>query len=101
MKTPTPQTIVIIGAVAGGASCATRLRRMNESAEIILLERGPFASFANCGLPYHVGGVIEDREKLLTRRIFSSPKNPFSGTVSASNYGLNTKRFRLIARPAR
>ncbi len=60
-----PQTIVIIGAVAGGASCATRLRRMNETAEIILLERGPYASFANCGLPYHVGGVIPDETSLL------------------------------------
>jgi NADPH-dependent 2,4-dienoyl-CoA reductase/sulfur reductase-like enzyme/rhodanese-related sulfurtransferase len=65
METPTPQTIVIIGGVAGGASCATRLRRMDESAEIILLERGPFASFANCGLPYHVGGVIPDESSLL------------------------------------
>ena len=68
MKTPTPQTIVIIGAVAGGASCATRLRRMNESAEIILLERGPFASFANCGLPYHIGGVIADEADLLVAK---------------------------------
>ena len=65
METPTPQTIVIIGGVAGGASCATRLRRMNETAEIILLERGPYASFANCGLPYHIGGVIPDESSLL------------------------------------
>lgn len=68
MKTPTLQTIVIIGAVAGGASCATRLRRMNEFAEIILLERGPFASFANCGLPYHIGGVIPDEADLLVAK---------------------------------
>jgi len=57
--------IVIIGGVAGGASTATRLRRMNEKAEIIILERGAFISFANCGLPYHIGDVIPDREKLL------------------------------------
>lgn len=57
--------IVIVGGVAGGASTAARLRRVDESAEIILLERGPYISFANCGLPYHIGNVISDREKLL------------------------------------
>jgi NADPH-dependent 2,4-dienoyl-CoA reductase/sulfur reductase-like enzyme/peroxiredoxin family protein/rhodanese-related sulfurtransferase/TusA-related sulfurtransferase len=56
---------VIVGGVAGGASTAARLRRMDESAEIIMLERGPYISFANCGLPYHIGEVIEDRDKLL------------------------------------
>jgi len=57
--------IVIIGGVAGGASAAARARRLSEDAEIIMLERGPFISFANCGLPYHVGGDIEDRNQLL------------------------------------
>ena len=57
--------IVIVGGVAGGASCAARLRRLDESAEIVMLEKGPYISFANCGLPYHVGGVIEERGKLL------------------------------------
>ena len=57
--------IVIVGGVAGGASTAARLRRMDELAEIIMIERGPYISFANCGLPYHIGEVIEDREKLL------------------------------------
>ncbi len=57
--------IVIIGGVAGGASTATRLRRMDEKAHILILERGEYISFANCGLPYHIGGVIQDREKLL------------------------------------
>ncbi len=56
---------VIIGGVAGGASTAARLRRMDEHAEILMLERGPYVSFANCGLPYHIGEVIQDREKLL------------------------------------
>jgi len=68
MKTPTPKTIVIVGGVAGGASCATRLRRMDEFAEIIVLERGPYASFANCGLPYHVGGVIANESDLLVAK---------------------------------
>ena len=57
--------VVIVGGVAGGASAATRLRRQMEKAEIVLLERGPEVSFANCGLPYYLGGVIEDREQLL------------------------------------
>lgn len=57
--------IVIVGGVAGGASAAARARRLSEQAEIVLLERGPDVSFANCGLPYHIGGVIEDRSKLL------------------------------------
>ena len=57
--------VIIIGGVAGGASCAARLRRLDETAEIIMFEKGPYISFANCGLPYHVGGVIEQREKLL------------------------------------
>jgi NADPH-dependent 2,4-dienoyl-CoA reductase/sulfur reductase-like enzyme/rhodanese-related sulfurtransferase len=60
-----PQTIVIIGGVAGGMSAATRLRRINETATIIVLERGGEVSFANCGLPYHVGGVIPERESLV------------------------------------
>jgi NADPH-dependent 2,4-dienoyl-CoA reductase/sulfur reductase-like enzyme/peroxiredoxin family protein/TusA-related sulfurtransferase/rhodanese-related sulfurtransferase len=57
--------LVIIGGVAGGASAAARARRLDESAEIILIERGPDISFANCGLPYHIGGQIADRERLL------------------------------------
>ena len=56
---------IVIGGVAGGASTAARLRRMDEQAEIIILERGPYISFANCGLPYFIGEVIGDRDKLL------------------------------------
>lgn len=55
---------VIIGGVAGGATAAARIRRIDESAEIILLEKGKHISYANCGLPYYIGGEIEDREKL-------------------------------------
>jgi NADPH-dependent 2,4-dienoyl-CoA reductase/sulfur reductase-like enzyme/rhodanese-related sulfurtransferase len=60
-----PLTAVIIGGVAGGMSAATRLRRINENAEIIVIERGGAVSFANCGLPYHVGGVIPQRGSLV------------------------------------
>ncbi|MDZ8119205.1 FAD-dependent oxidoreductase [Pontiella agarivorans] len=57
--------LLIVGGVAGGASAAARARRLDETAEIILFERGPDISFANCGLPYHIGGQITDRDKLL------------------------------------
>ena len=57
--------ILIIGGVAAGAGCAARLRRLDESADIVLIERGEYISYANCGLPYHVGGVIESRDALL------------------------------------
>jgi len=57
--------VIIVGGVAGGASCAARLRRLDEKAEIIMVERGPYVSYANCGLPYHVGGVIEKESSLL------------------------------------
>lgn len=56
---------VIVGGVAGGMSAATRLRRLDETAEIVVFERGPYVSYANCGLPYYVGGVITDRSSLL------------------------------------
>jgi NADPH-dependent 2,4-dienoyl-CoA reductase/sulfur reductase-like enzyme/rhodanese-related sulfurtransferase len=59
--------IVIVGGVAGGASAAAKARRMSEDAEIVLLERGNDISFANCGLPYHVGGIIQDRARLLVQ----------------------------------
>lgn len=60
-----PKKIVIVGGVAGGMSAATRLRRLDESAQIVVLERSGHVSFANCGLPYHVSGVIEQRSSLL------------------------------------
>lgn len=58
---------VIVGGVAGGASAAARLRRMDENAEVVIFERGDHISFANCGLPYHIGEVIEERSKLLVQ----------------------------------
>ncbi|OQY96589.1 MAG: hypothetical protein B6D36_19505, partial [Planctomycetes bacterium UTPLA1] len=60
----TRKKLVIIGGVAGGATAAARARRLSEPAEIVVLERGPYVSFANCGLPYHIGGEIADRAKL-------------------------------------
>ena len=57
--------ILIVGGVAGGASCASRVRRLSENAKIIMFERGPYVSFANCGLPYYVGDVIKDEGALL------------------------------------
>ncbi len=56
--------IVIVGGVAGGASAAARLRRLDEEAQIIVFERSGYVSYANCGLPYYVGGVIEDKKQL-------------------------------------
>src|SRR5664279_3919549 len=61
----TRKRVVIVGGVAGGASCAARVRRLDESAEVTIYDRGPFVSFANCGLPYFVGDVIQDEKKLL------------------------------------
>ena len=59
--------IVIVGGVAGGMSCAARARRLDESAEIVVLERGAHVSFANCGLPYFVGGEITEERSLLVQ----------------------------------
>jgi len=61
--------IVIVGGVAGGASAAARLRRLSEKDEIIMLERGEYISFANCGLPYYIGDVIQERSKLLVQTV--------------------------------
>jgi len=57
--------VIIVGGVAGGASCAARLRRLDEKARILMVDRGPYVSYANCGLPYHVGGVIPKEASLL------------------------------------
>lgn len=59
--------VLIVGGVAGGASAATRLRRLDENLEIIIFEKGEYVSFANCGLPYHIGNVIENRDSLLVQ----------------------------------
>ena len=72
--------VLIIGGVAGGASAAARLRRLDESAEIIMFERDAYISFANCGLPYYIGETIKDRDKLLVQTPENRPlPTNFSG----------------------
>ena len=82
-KNPTgdEKRILIVGGVAGVASCAARTRRLSEKAEIIIFERGPFVSFANCGLPYYIGDIITKEDDL----ILATPK-------------LFKKRFRIDVR---
>ena len=63
--------IIIVGGVAGGATALARLRRLDESAEIVLFEKGEFVSFANCGLRYYLGGVIKNRESIFVTNIES------------------------------
>src|SRR5574344_2274962 len=58
---------LIVGGVAGGATAAARIRRLTEDAEIVLFEKGEHISYANCGLPYYIGGVIEERDKLFVQ----------------------------------
>lgn len=58
---------IIIGGVAGGATAAARIRRADENAEIVLVEKGKYISYANCGLPYYIGGVIKSRDKLFVQ----------------------------------
>jgi len=64
-----PKKVLIIGGVAGGATTAARLRRNDESANIIVFERGEYISFANCGLPYYIGGVIQNRDSLIVQTV--------------------------------
>ena len=59
--------VVIIGGVAGGATAAARLRRLDEKAEIVVFEKSGYVSYANCGLPYYIGGDITDKKKLTSR----------------------------------
>ena len=67
--------VIIVGGVAGGASTAARLRRLDEKAEIIMVEKGEYISFANCGLPYYIGEVINEREKLIVQTVELMSKN--------------------------
>lgn len=83
--------VVIIGGVAGGASCAARLRRLDESAEVVLLERGEYISYANCGLPYHVGDVIKSRDSLLLQTP-EAMKKKFNVDVRVKNEVVSINR---------
>ena len=60
--------IVVVGGVAGGMSFATRYRRLNQNDDIIVIDKGPYVSFANCGLPYYISGVIDKRSKLIVAK---------------------------------
>lgn len=93
--------ILVVGGVAGGASTVTRLRRLNEEAEIILFERDEYISFANCGLPYYIGGVIKDRDELLVqtpeamKKRFNIDVRVFSEVVSIDS---DKKKIRVNSR---
>ncbi|HOT58829.1 MAG TPA: FAD-dependent oxidoreductase, partial [Spirochaetales bacterium] len=80
---------IIIGGVAGGASTAARLRRLDENAEIILVERGAYISYANCGLPYYAGGVIAERD-----RLFVMTPETFKGWLNV-DVRVNTEAIRI------
>jgi len=91
------RTIVIVGGVAGGASAAARARRMNETADIIMLEKDEHVSFANCGLPYYIGGEIQDRAKLLV----ASPekfRDWFNIDVRTRNEAVSIDRPRKVVK---
>ena len=95
--------LLIVGGVAGGASAAARARRLSEDAEIVLFERGPDVSFANCGLPYYVGGEIAERDKLLVTTPGAAAR-PASGStcgpassVEAIDRAAKTVRVRDLA----
>ena len=87
--------VIIVGGVAGGASCAARLRRLDEDAEILMIERGPYVSYANCGLPYHVGDVIPEEKQLLV----ASPdlfQERFAIEVRTENEVLTVEMFEVL-----
>ena len=101
--------VVIVGGVAGGASCAARLRRLDEKAEILMVERGPYVSYANCGLPYHVGGVIEKESNLLVftdqmfRAMFAidAPTNTEAISISPKKKTVELKNKPPVRSPPR
>lgn len=93
--------VCIVGGVAGGATAAARLRRLDETTDIILFEKGPYISYANCGLPYHVGGVISQRESLLLQ----SPeamrqKYAIDVRVNQEVIAINREKRMLTVQPA-
>lgn len=89
------QKIVIVGGVAGGASCAARLRRLDEEVQIVMLERGEYISYANCGLPYHVGDVIKSRDALLLQTP-AAMKKKFNIDVRIKNEVTSIDRDRKV-----
>ena len=92
---------VIVGGVAGGATAAARLRRLDETADIVLLERGGYISYANCGLPYYIGGVIAERERLLLQTPESFGRRyGVDVRVGHEAVGLDTEAHSLSVRTA-
>jgi NADPH-dependent 2,4-dienoyl-CoA reductase/sulfur reductase-like enzyme len=100
MNTTTqPLRVVIVGGVAAGASCAARLRRLSESAHITLIERGPDVSFANCGLPYYIGGEITDRSRLaLQTPVSLSQLLSLSVCVNTEAVHIDRERKKIVIR---
>lgn len=94
--------IIIIGGVAGGATTAARIRRSDETADIILIEKGKYISYANCGLPYYIGGVIEEREKLFvqTPEAFSVRFRVDVRTENEVTFIDKTKKTVTVRRPS-
>jgi NADPH-dependent 2,4-dienoyl-CoA reductase/sulfur reductase-like enzyme len=84
--------VLIIGGVAGGASVASRIRRLDEFAEIIMFERGPHVSFSNCSLPYHLSGIVPNWEDL----VLMSPENFLD--VTKSKHVCPMKSFKSTVR---
>jgi len=78
--------VLIVGGVAGGASCAARLRRLDESVEIMVWDRGPYVAFANCGLPYYVGNVIADERTLLVASPEMLAENVLNGDMPVADW---------------
>lgn len=97
-----PKKVLIVGGVAGGASCAARLRRLTETTDITIFERGPYVSFANCGLPYYVGGVIQEESKLLVANA-AKFKNWFNVDVKEMTevVGIDRKTRTVLAKDLR
>ncbi|RIV20279.1 pyridine nucleotide-disulfide oxidoreductase [Alicyclobacillaceae bacterium I2511] len=95
MANTTQRKVVVIGGVALGAGVAAKVRREDEQAEIIMIERGPFVSFANCGLPYYLSGVIEDREALLLHTP-ESLRNRFNIDVRVLQEATGIQRDRKV-----
>ena len=78
---------IVIGGVAGGATAAARIRRNTEQAEIILFEKGEYISYANCGLPYYIGGVIAEREKLFVQTPYKFSRRKYEYPLSYRQSG--------------
>ena len=98
---PIGKRILIVGGVAGGASAAARARRLSEDAEIILFERGKHVSFANCGMPYHIGGTISDRGRLLVQTPASlKARFRIDARVETEVISIDRKRRTLLVRDA-